>query len=339
MTKIKPMLIAVAIGLIGATLATLAGIPAGALVGSALAVSVAAALHAPLAMNDVVRNLAITIIGVTLGAGIDSDTLAVADTYALSLVLMILSLLITLLAGSALLRLFFNTDRDTSVLATCPGTLAYAVTMAIEGRGDATTVMVLQVLRLLLLVSTVPLLAALLGEPVVSAVTPTDLSLPAMAILLLLTMGLGAVGSRFRIPVAYLIAGILISAVAHAADIVEGRPPPWVLFIGFTITGTTLGIRLKAIARADLYRLAGAGVALVACTILISVAFASLTAYLTGLSLNQVWIAYAPGGVEAMAAIGLALGYDPAYVALHHFARIVFLLVLVPFILGRNAPT
>ena len=44
---------------------------------------------------------------------------------------------------------------------------------------------------------------------------------------------------------------------------------------------------------------------------------------------------YAPGGGEAMAAIGLALGYDPAFVAIHHFARIVMLVFLVPFVLKR----
>ena len=55
------------------------------------------------------------------------------------------------------------------------------------------------------------------------------------------------------------------------------------------------------------------------------------------LPLGQILIAYAPGGVEAMAAIGLALGYDPAFVAAHHFARILILLVLVPAFLRRTA--
>ena len=40
---------------------------------------------------------------------------------------------------------------------------------------------------------------------------------------------------------------------------------------------------------------------------------------------------------EAMAAIGLALGYDPAFVAAHHFARILILLALVPAFLRRGA--
>ena len=42
---------------------------------------------------------------------------------------------------------------------------------------------------------------------------------------------------------------------------------------------------------------------------------------------------YAPGGAEAMVAIGLSLGYDPAYVAVHHFARIFALLLIVPMAL------
>ena len=39
-----------------------------------------------------------------------------------------------------------------------------------------------------------------------------------------------------------------------------------------------------------------------------------------------------------MAAIGLALGYDPAYIAIHHFARILILIVIVPISLKRFVP-
>jgi uncharacterized membrane protein AbrB (regulator of aidB expression) len=38
-----------------------------------------------------------------------------------------------------------------------------------------------------------------------------------------------------------------------------------------------------------------------------------------------------------MAAIGLALGYDPAYVAVHHLVRIIFLLATMPVLLRRIA--
>ena len=80
-----------------------------------------------------------------------------------------------------------------------------------------------------------------------------------------------------------------------------------------------------------------AGAALVAggASALISFAFAALVAAVTALPLGQLWVAFAPGGVEAMAAMGLALGYDPAFVAVHHLVRLAVLFVLVPLFLRR----
>ena len=61
--------------------------------------------------------------------------------------------------------------------------------------------------------------------------------------------------------------------------------------------------------------------------------FAALAANLLGLPFGQVWVAYAPGGVEAMAAMAIALGYDSAFVATHHLFRIILLLFLLPVLL------
>ena len=45
--------------------------------------------------------------------------------------------------------------------------------------------------------------------------------------------------------------------------------------------------------------------------------------WLLGLPFGQLWLAYAPGGVEAMAAMALALSLDPAFVGAHHVLRIL----------------
>jgi hypothetical protein len=43
-------------------------------------------------------------------------------------------------------------------------------------------------------------------------------------------------------------------------------------------------------------------------------------------------VAFAPGGVEAMAAIALSLGYEPTFVAAHHVFRLFLLSFLMPYI-------
>ena len=77
-------------------------------------------------------------------------------------------------------------------------------------------------------------------------------------------------------------------------------------------------------------RLIALGVASVLLALALSAGFAAGAARLIGLPFDQLWLAYAPGGIEAMAVMALALGADAAFVGAHHVARIVGLNLLNP---------
>jgi uncharacterized membrane protein AbrB (regulator of aidB expression) len=51
--------------------------------------------------------------------------------------------------------------------------------------------------------------------------------------------------------------------------------------------------------------------------------------------LGHVLIAFAPGGLETMVAMGAALGADPGFVAACHVARLAWLGALLPVMLRR----
>ncbi len=330
-----PYLIALAIGGGGAFLAAGFGLPAAALIGSSLAVAFAATLRVPLAIHPRLRDLAFAVIGTSLGAGVEREALGQLGAWSVSLVMLLGSLGATLYCGIALLQRGFGMDRNTAVLATSPGTMSNAIALALDGHGDATAILILQVMRLLILVTVVPPVAMLLDAT--GALAPdAAMGLLPLAGLLVAAMAFGLLGTKAGIPAACLLAGMLLSAGAHVAGLAHGPAPGWAVFASFTVTGTALGARLTAVTPSQLWRMSKAGLMLVASAVLVSLAFAGVTHLLTGLPLAQVWIAFAPGGVEAMAAIGLALGYDPAYVAIHHFARILALVVAIPLILRRQ---
>jgi uncharacterized membrane protein AbrB (regulator of aidB expression) len=58
---------------------------------------------------------------------------------------------------------------------------------------------------------------------------------------------------------------------------------------------------------------------------------------MVNLPIAELWLAYAPGGVETTAILAMALGLDAAFVSGHHVARVTFLSVIVPFWMGRDA--
>ena len=60
-------------------------------------------------------------------------------------------------------------------------------------------------------------------------------------------------------------------------------------------------------------------------------------AALLGLPFGQVWVSYAPGGVEGMSAMALSLGYDPAYVATHHIFRLLLIIAVLPLFMRHWA--
>ncbi|SDF00721.1 AbrB family transcriptional regulator [Limimaricola pyoseonensis] len=335
--RIRPHLAAAGLGLGGAAVAALLGVPAGPLIGATLAVAAAAALRLRLAVAPRLRDLAFALIGVSLGAGVDADILAQLPAWSVSLALLAVALVATVLTGRLLLTRLFGHDGDTAVLASSPGTMSNAIAIALDGRGDATAVMALQLMRLLILVMLVPPLAIALDAPQAGTAPSPDMPLPMLAALVLLALGLGRLGARRGIPAACLLGGMLVSAGSHVSGLATGTAPGWAIFLGFAITGTVLGTRLSSVKPKALWSLSGAGAAVVATALGLSLGFAFIAHLLTGLPFGQLWVAYAPGGVEAMAAIGLALGYDPAFVAAHHFARILILVGLMPILLGKQS--
>ena len=58
---------------------------------------------------------------------------------------------------------------------------------------------------------------------------------------------------------------------------------------------------------------------------------------IAGVPLADALVAFAPGGLEAMSALGIALGLDPAYVGAHQIARYLGLSIALPVVTGLFA--
>ena len=329
-----PILITLGAGSAGAALAALAGLPAGALIGGTLGVAAAAGLGLKVGLPNMMRDLAFAVIGVSLGSGVDERIFSQIGTWGASIAILVASLVATILSGRLILTRVFGLDRQTATLASSPGTMTNAVAIAAQGTGDATAVMFLQLMRLLVLVILVPPLAVAFDASAGATPTgPASMDILPLAGLLGLALVLGLAGARAGLPAASLLAGMFVSAAAHAAGLIHGVAPPAVIFAAFLTTGAVLGSRMSRVTRLQIRQYAVAGGATIASAVVLSLGFAALAGAVTSLPFGQIWIAYAPGGVEAMAAIGLSLGYDPAYVAVHHFARIFALVIIVPIAL------
>jgi len=99
---------------------------------------------------------------------------------------------------------------------------------------------------------------------------------------------------------------------------------------GFIITGTFVGARFRGVGLRLIVATLAAGLATVVLGLLISGGFALSAAALLDLPFGQLWLAYAPGEVEVMAIMALALDLDPAFVGVHHALRFMALSLAIP---------
>jgi len=333
----RPVILAIGAALCGAAIFQALGVPAGALVGSTVTVTAMSAAGFKLAVPTGLRNLGFTAIGVTLGAGVTTHFFSDLMRFPVSLAALTVTMIAVLMISSNVLKRFFGVPAATAVLATSPGALSYSLSLAAErpqAKIDVSFVMVLQSLRLLIITVALPPLVALIdmglgGEGGVLSVAPT-LDIPTSIVLIAIATVGGYLFDRLRLPAAFLLAGVFLSGMGHGIGWLEGRPSQILTFIGFSLAGAVIGARFSSISRSELNRMFVAGVVVTTIAMIVSGVISAFVAQLLNLPFGQVWVSFAPGGVEGMSAMALSLGYDPTYVATHHIFRLLLLILILP---------
>ncbi|MEO0939280.1 MAG: AbrB family transcriptional regulator [Pseudomonadota bacterium] len=325
------------IGAIGAALAHLVGLPIAVLTGPAIAVSLAGLAGLRTGFDETVRNAVFLLVGVTIGSGVDPDAGQALLRWPLAFAALAVMLWLTLVLGSRLLQRLFGLDRRSAILAAAPGHLSFVVGLSTGLNLDTTRVVVVQSVRLLALTLTVPAIAALLGVDLSGPILPSGapLSWLHLAALLVAGLALGTLAARIGLPAPLLIGGMLASSIGHGTGVTPGLPPPWIAAAGLVAVGTLIGTRFSGISRQALLRSLTAGLAVTALCVLLALAFAIPVANLLGFEVTHVLIAFAPGGLETMIAMGVVLGADPGFVAAAHVARLLILTLILPAFVGR----
>ena len=326
------------VGGIGGALAYRLGFPAPWLVGSTVAVALVALTPLEPGIPAPLRNLAFAIIGASLGSGVDADTLAQASKWSVSLVMMLVGIPVMMAASYQYFRRVVRYDSATAMLSASPGGLSATMSMAAQGYGDIQRIALIQSFRLLFLTAALPhLIAPLMPSATSLPVRDPDMALPVLASVLAVVLLFGWLADRARIPAAFVISGVLVSAIAHASGIVAGGIANWIMAPVFIVIGGVVGSRFVGFSIRDIVAGFRHGLAVVVIAGIISGLFAVVTARLVGLPLGQVWVAFAPGGLEVMAAMALAFDFDPAFVALHHLVRIIGLSLFLPLVVKKLA--
>lgn len=327
------------VGAVGATIAFFLSFPIYVLTGPAILVSILSMLGVRTAIANPVRNVAFLFIGIGLGTAITDEALDSFLHWPLAFVVLAILLWIMLVVCRNILTRWFEYDGQSALLAASPGHLSYVLSLGSAFELDLAKISVVQSVRLLALTLIVPVVALWFGMKVTGDILPPGEPMLAwqMGVLLVLSFGVGLTFLKFRVPAALLLGGLLVSGFAHGAGWVTGVLPTICAIPSFVVLGTLIGTRFSNVSPKDLREAAVAGLAVTAVGTVLSVAAAVPVALWLGMPITHVIVAFAPGGLETMVAMGAVLGANPGFVVACHVGRLLLLTVLVPLVLTGGA--
>lgn len=324
-----PFLETALMGAAGGGIFTLLHVPAGWLCGAALTVAIAAIAGRPMIIPNRLRDAIYIVLGTSMGSALTPQTLVDAQTWPMSIVILLVSVAATMVAGSWYLRSVHGWDAATARLSSTPGALSAVLILAGNTTANFPIVALSQTMRQFVLISLVPLAMFISSGNVPAPAAPSASLLDVVFMLVGGTVG-AVIASRIRIPGGMLIGAMLASSVLHVSGVVSGRLDPVLLLVAYVLMGSLIGSRFRGTRILELRKAILPAFGAIGITVAVSLVFAVICHALLGLPFPEIWLAFAPGGVEAMTVMAYVLNMDPSYVSAHHVIRLLALILLSP---------
>jgi membrane AbrB-like protein len=314
------------------------GLPAGLVSGSVVAVATAALLGRPVKLPLVLAQFCAVAIGILLGAVVTPDTLRGVATWPASIALLMVCSIVMIAATMTYLRVVHGWDALSALLASSPGALAQAISLATELGGDLRAIAIVQTVRVLLLVVGLPNGLALFGQVAPSVAVmrgPADVSVLGQMILLAVVSTACALALfKVRFPGGLLFGAMTGSAILHGSGLIHAVLPWWVGSTATITLGAVVGSRFANMTIRMLVGYLGAAFGSFAVAMGVATTFILIVAYFFPFPIANIVIAFSPGAQDTMMVLALALHLDPVYVGAHHLAR--FLVVTISVAIGAR---
>lgn len=280
-------------------------------------------------VTNPVRDGALFLLGLQVGSSLTPDATARLAELPMAGLLLAVSTALAMVAGYWVYSRLGGWDRVTSFLAASPGALSTVIALTHDSPAQMGRVMLAQSVRLAALVVIFPIAFGLDTPDTAPALNWSGRD---YALALAAALAAGLLLRWRRVPAAWILGPSAAVAALTASDTIHGMPHAVVFEAGLLVIGAATGVKLShGLAegwRASLWKALLGLVAMVLVTVLAALAAVPVT----GLPLEVLLLAFAPGGFEAMIAMSVALDLDPAFVSAAHVARVLGLTMLLPVV-------
>ena len=346
-SKSVKMLMTIMVGLIGGLVFTKINMPLPSLLGPMTALLIGSRFFKiSFYWSANVRNLALIIIGYTLGLSINKDTIfqiiqqlpwMLVMTAALTAFGAVTALLISKLSGI---------DYPSVLIGNVPGALTQMTVMGEEMEGTNLTVITfLQVVRVILVVFCVPLI---IFSPLYSVETSVytaiteqaasvalDVLIPKIILFTIISLFFAILGKKLKIPIPYLLGPILGIAVLNISGFHGPKPSSILLDIAQFSVGCRLGLMLNPEKIPNKVKLISLGIINGVVMIMFSLVLSYILIKMHGIEATTSFLSTAPGGADQMGLIASVISADVSMVTGYQLFRMLFVNFVVPPFLKR----
>lgn len=323
-----------AAGLGGAMIFLAAGLPApwlsGAMVGVVALIACGARVDIPGPLCD----LGLLFAGVAMGSAITPEMLQAMGRYPLSLGLLVLTVIGITLVGQVVLTRMFRWPADVALFGSLPGAMSAVLATTAAAGIDMSRVAVVQAFRMFVLVAILPSVVTVsvtTGRPPLVA----EISVAGFALVMALAVTVALTFERIKVLAPFMFGGMAAGGITHATGLIPGATPAVVVDLAMFLIGIFAGTRIAGITIVALRAMFMPALVSFLATMGVTALGAGLAIAFAGASTAEALIAFAPGGLEAMIVLGMALGLDPLYLSSHHVARFVLIAFALPMLARR----
>lgn len=320
---------------LGAALFWLLHVPLAYILGSMVGAALVGNLLAPMKGGRHMRRFSQLFVGASVGA--------VMDATVLDGMLRLFPLMLAMAVGANLLGLMLvvpvarlaGIDRLTALLSCLPAGMAEMATLAHELEADEQSVAIIHTLRVIIVLTLVPLWLVVIGHPVVNTALFSSTTEPLSALLFLAaiiiaSLAIGIIATKLRVINAFIVVPTLLSIALIGLGFRIPHVPASILVAAQIGIGASIGLRFRFDNMRRLPRTVIGGV--VSGVLLVGASLFVLGGFIEtfgGLDHMSALLAAAPGGLGEMIATANALGVAAALVAGFQLTRSVFTNVFV----------
>jgi membrane AbrB-like protein len=332
--NLKKLALGLALGAIGGAVANYFHVPLAWMLGALFVTMFARVAGAPIDVPIWVRANFLILIGLFLGESFEGVKVAELLQWPISIGFAMLYVPVAAACAYVFYRYLAGEEKMTAICSSIPGGLIAVVVVSGSLGADERQVALAQSLRIAIVVCMAPLVAfGLLGYPTPGEAVLAERPLIALDDLAILIAGAAVVMwvmMRLRVPIPYMVGPLLASAALRLMGLVEGVLPHQLVEVALVVTGSSIGTRFHGVSPSHLLRFGLLTLGGTSVLMLVTAVFALTVSAQTGQEFLVTLLAYAPGGVAEMSLIALAIDANPGFVAIHHVARIIFVLLAVP---------